>query len=81
MVTFELKPSAKGYWDVCRSRVTLFSDMKLAPAIRLAREMARDEHQRSGHQICVEIPGPISTITLGRYEFVSCVAVNQKLAA
>jgi hypothetical protein len=81
MVTFELKPSAKGYWNVYRSRVMLFSDMKLAPAIRLAKEMARDEHLRSGHQICVEIPGPISTITLGRYESVSCVAVNRKVAA
>jgi hypothetical protein len=81
MVTIELKASTKGSWSVCRSHVALFSDMQLAPAIKLAREMAREEHLRSGRQICVEMPGPQSTIILGRYGDFLSTAVSRKLAA
>jgi hypothetical protein len=45
----------------------LFSDLQLGPAIKLAREMARDEHQRLGRRVRVEMPGPLSTIVLARY--------------
>jgi hypothetical protein len=67
MVTISLRQSAAGGWHVCRCHITLFSDLQLGPAIKLAREMARDEHQRLRRQICVEMPGPVSTIVLARY--------------
>jgi hypothetical protein len=67
MVTISLEQSAAGNWRVCRCRITLFSDLQLGAAIKLAREMARDEHQRLGRQVRVEMPGPISTIVLARY--------------
>ncbi|HWX66466.1 MAG TPA: hypothetical protein VNZ27_08595 [Rhodanobacter sp.] len=67
MVTISLKQSAAGDWQVCRCRITLFSDLQLGPAIKLAREMARDEHQRLRRQVCVEMPGTVSTIVLARY--------------
>jgi hypothetical protein len=67
MVTISLKQSAAGGWHVCRCRITLFSDLQLGAAIKLAREMARDEHQRLGRRVCVEMPGPMSAIVLARY--------------
>jgi hypothetical protein len=67
MVTISLKQSATGRWHVCRCQIALFSDLPLGSAIRLAREMARDEHHRMGHRVCVKMPGPSSTIVLARY--------------
>lgn len=67
MVTISLEQSAAGNWRVCRCRITLFSDLQLEAAIKLAREMARDEHQRLGHQVRVEMPGSLSTIVLAQY--------------
>ena len=67
MVTISLKQAAAGDWRVCRSQITLFSNLQLGAAIKLARVVARDEHQRLGRQVRVEMPGPISTIELARY--------------
>ena len=67
MVTISLKQSNAGTWVVRRCQVSLFSDLKLGPAISLAREVARDEHQRTGHEVRVEMPGPSSAITLAHY--------------
>lgn len=67
MATISLKQSAAGGWRVCRCQITLFSDLQLGAAIKLAREMARDEHQRLGRRVRVEVPGPIFTILPARY--------------
>jgi hypothetical protein len=67
MVIISLKLSTSGGWCVCRSHITLFSDMQLGPAITLARELARDEHHRSGRGIRVEMPGQQFPIVLARY--------------
>jgi hypothetical protein len=67
VVTISLKQSAAGSWHVCRCQTVLFRDLQLGPAIRLAREMARDEHQRLGHRVCVKMPGPSSAIVLAHY--------------
>jgi hypothetical protein len=67
MVTIPLEQSAMGGWRVCRCRITLFSGLQLGAAIKLAREMARDEHQRLGRRVRMEMPGPISTIVLARH--------------
>jgi len=66
-IVFSLKESAAGQWSVCRGSITLFSQLRLGPAIRLAREVARDEHLRSGRNVCVEMPGPTSAIELANY--------------
>ncbi|KZC18375.1 hypothetical protein RHOFW510R12_22460 [Rhodanobacter sp. FW510-R12] len=67
MVTISLKQSAAGDWSICRYHVKLFGDLQLGPAITLAREVARDEYRRMGHQVCVEMPGPVAAIVLARY--------------
>lgn len=67
MVTISLRQSAAGSRHVSRCRIVLSRDLQLGPAIRLAREMARDEHQRLGHRVCVKMPGPGSAIVLARY--------------
>jgi hypothetical protein len=68
MIIYSLKPSAEGHWSICRSGFCLFSDLRLGPAITLAREVARDEHARSGRAVCVEMPGTESSIRLAQYE-------------
>ncbi len=67
MVTISLGQAAAGDWNVRRGQVTLFSNLQLAAAIKLAREMARDEHGRLGHPVCVEMPGPTGAIVLAQY--------------
>ncbi|MBQ4853758.1 hypothetical protein IMW82_03570 [Rhodanobacter sp. B2A1Ga4] len=67
MVTISLKQATTGDWCICRGRITLFSNLQLGVAIKLAREMARDEHQRLGRQVLVEMPGPTSAVVLARY--------------
>ena len=67
LVIISLKPSVAGGWKVCRSHIALFGDLQLGAAIKLARELARDEHQRSNRPVSVEMPGPTSTIVLARY--------------
>jgi len=68
MIIYALKPSTEGQWNICRSGFCLFSDLRLGPAITLAREVARDEHSRSGRAVCVEMPGLGSAIRLAQYE-------------
>lgn len=67
MVTYSLKQSQEGSWCVCRVGFSLFSGLRLADAIRLAREVARDEHVRSGRSVCVEMPGTDASIRLAQY--------------
>jgi hypothetical protein len=81
MVTISLKQSTAGSWHVCRCQIALFSDLQLGPAIRLAREMARDEHHRLGHQVCVKMPGPSSTIVLASYADGDGAHVTDTMAA
>jgi len=67
MVTFSLRQAVTGDWCVRRGQVTLFSNLQLGAAIKLAREVARDEHGRLRRQVCVEMPGPTSGIVLAHY--------------
>lgn len=67
MVTYSLKPTTEGRWNVCRLDVSLFTGLQLDAAIRLSREVARDEHLRSGRIVCVEMPGPESAIRVAQY--------------
>lgn len=57
-----LYPAAAGLWDVRLGRATLFHALSLDAAIQLARQVARDEHARTGEDTCVEmgsINGPV----------------------
>lgn len=67
MIVYSLKQSPEGHWSVCRSGFSLFSNLRLGAAISLAREVARDEHIRSGRRVCVEMPGVESNIRLAQY--------------
>lgn len=67
MVIISLKQGRNGNWNVTRAHVTLFSDLHLEAAIALAKEIAYDEHSRSGRPLRVEMPGPASTLVLARY--------------
>ncbi|MBB6243090.1 MULTISPECIES: hypothetical protein [unclassified Rhodanobacter] len=67
MVIISLKQGPKGSWSVSRAHVTLFSDLQLDAAIALAKEVAHDEHLRTGRPIRVEMPGHASTLVLARY--------------
>lgn len=67
MVIYSIRQSEDNDWSVCRAGTALLSQLRLAAAIQLAREIARDEHVRSGRSTCVEMPGPISTIRLAQY--------------
>jgi len=81
MVIISLKVLPTGGWCVCRSRITLFSNMQLGPAIKLARELARDEYHRSGRGIRVEMPGPDLPIVLARYAEDAAPSDGDALAA
>jgi hypothetical protein len=67
MGIYSPRQSPDGDWSIRRDSATLFSQLRLGPAIQLAREAARDEHNRSGRSTCVEMPGPASTIRLAQY--------------
>ncbi|WP_199097087.1 hypothetical protein [Dyella sp. ASV21] len=67
MVTYSLKQSVDGLWSLCRAEASLFHGLQLSAAIRLAREVARDEHFRSGRVVRVEMPGTGSSIRLAHY--------------
>jgi hypothetical protein len=81
MVIISLKQGRKGNWNVTRAHVTLFSDLQLDAAIALAKEVAQDEHVRSGRPIRVEMPGPASTLVLARYMDAPEASANDVLAA
>ncbi len=68
MVLYTVKQDAMGLWSVRRMGLALFSDLKLAAAIELARSVARDEHVRSAKSVSVEFHDVSSVIRLGSYE-------------
>lgn len=74
-VTISIEEGCSGEWSICRESEALFQKLRLGPAIKLAREVARDEHQRSGRAVSVKLPGPdATTIELARYATASVAA-------
>jgi hypothetical protein len=57
MVVYTLTQANDGQWSICRMGAPLFTQMQLSPAIKLARESARDEHYRNGQPTFVEMRG------------------------
>ncbi|WEN13880.1 hypothetical protein PY254_11570 [Rhodanobacter sp. AS-Z3] len=77
MVTILLQPSAKGSWRIRRSHITLFSDLPLGPAIKLASEIARDEYYRLGAIVCVQMMIPGSTVVLSSHPRIPATACRE----
>jgi len=48
-----------GLWVVCRMRATMFQGLQLGPAMKLAREAAREEHLRVGEPTFVDLAGAV----------------------
>lgn len=67
MMLVSLTPTAADRWNIRRGNTTLFRELSLGPAIKLAREIARDEHLRHGRDTCVEMPGIDGPINLAQY--------------
>lgn len=67
MITISLMPTTKNGWNVCRCRITLFRGLQLGAAIKLGRELARDEYLGAGYPTCVEMRGDEGVITLAQY--------------
>ncbi|NUO73429.1 MAG: hypothetical protein HOQ10_12045 [Frateuria sp.] len=63
-----------GTWSVCRESVVLHAQLRLGPAVKLARQAARDEHQRSGHEVSVLLTGLQEAIPLAHYGAESAAA-------
>jgi hypothetical protein len=68
MVVYTVKQSLDGHWSVRRMGSVLFGELQLAAAIRLARTIARDEHDRSRRSVSVEMHDATSVIRLGSYQ-------------
>jgi hypothetical protein len=68
MIVYTVKQSQDGHWSIRRMGSTLFGDLQLAAAIRLARTIARDEHHRSQRPVSVEMHDAASVIRLGNYQ-------------
>lgn len=67
MMLVSLIPTTADLWNIRRGNITLFHELTLGAAIKLAREIARDEHLRSGRDTCVEMPGVSTPISLAMY--------------
>lgn len=67
MIVYIIKQDDSGQWGVCRDDTLLFRELTLGPAIRLARDVARDEQHRSSRPTCVEMHEGGSRTKLARY--------------
>ena len=81
MLTISLKPSASGHWIVCQEGMALFSDLPLGHAIKLAKVLASDEHQRLRGPTCVAMPGTQGQIVLARYTQLDVGRTDRAVAA
>ena len=57
MIVYSLKQTDDQLWSVCRMGAPMFNGLQLGPAIKLARELAREEHYRAGKPTFVELHG------------------------
>lgn len=59
MIIYCLKQADDGLWAVCRMRATMFQGLQLGPAMKLAREAAREEHLRVGEPTFVDLEAAV----------------------
>lgn len=56
-----------GAWSICQDSTALYEQLRLGPAITLARRVARDEHGRTGRDVSVVLTGLQEGIRLAHY--------------
>lgn len=73
-IVISLVECSDATWNVCRDSVALLGRLRLGPAIKCARELARDEHRRTGERVSVVLTGSQPTIQLACYGAESAAA-------
>ena len=77
-VIHSINDGSDGMWRILRDRVPLHDRLPFAQAIRLARQIARDEHASTGATATVEImPGGYSSFELSRFGQVEARAYHR----
>jgi hypothetical protein len=67
VIIYSLKQTDDQLWSVCRMGAAMFNGLQLGPAIKLAREVAREENYRVGEPTFVELHGVDPAMKLGDY--------------
>lgn len=63
-VVLMIRESRHGLWCICSGEAVLYDGLRFAHAIRLARGLAREEHDSSGRACSVQMTCAEFTITL-----------------
>lgn len=66
-IVFTITESSGGLWCISRKSTALHTELRFAEAIKLARQMARDEHAITGLPTTVEMITPELTTILAQY--------------
>jgi hypothetical protein len=66
-IVYSIREQPAGLWGVCCGDNVLYEAEQIGAAIKLAREAARDEYQRTGQSVTVELPCVLHTISLAHY--------------
>ena len=66
-IVYSIREQPAGLWGVCCGDSVLYEAEQIGAAIKLAREAAHDEYQRTGQSVTVELPCLLDTISLARY--------------
>lgn len=66
-IVYSIKMNRNEQWRITLNHWVLFSQLKLGPAIELARKLARDEHAASGRTVFVALAGENLSALLAHY--------------
>lgn len=67
-IVLTIEESTQGLWCICREKNILHDKLMFAPAIRLARGMARQEHASSDQTVRVDLVCADTNFTLAQYD-------------
>lgn len=70
-MVFSIRESSHGLWCISKGTVLVHDQLRFARAIRLSRALARVEHERTGHTVCVEMVCSEFTIALLKFSAVT----------
>jgi hypothetical protein len=73
-IVISLVECGDGTWSICRDSTALHAQLRLGPAITLARQLARAEHGRTGRSVAVILTGLREGVQLARYSAESAAA-------
>jgi hypothetical protein len=66
-IVYSIREQPAGLWGVCCGDNVLYEAEQIGAAIKLAREAAQDEYQRTGQSVTVELPCVPRAISLAHY--------------